>query len=190
MYHKVLAVRKVFAEADKVVVSYRKSSHIFCELNCYSCCTKPDIQATVLEFLPLAYDLYKKGEAETFYDELQNNGFNTICKLLVPFAVNGGEIKGCSNYKYRGLICRMFGYSGFSNKNGEIQLSTCKIIKEGQGNKIAAAPVNPPVMSEFYYRLMDIDRSLCVPMLPINKAILKAIEVVLFHYSFKRKRTG
>ncbi|MFB6318104.1 hypothetical protein [Saccharicrinis sp. FJH54] len=185
-----MAVRKVFAEADKIVASYRKVTHISCELNCYSCCTKPDIQATVLEFLPLAYDLYKSGLAEKVYDELQAFDSGSVCKMLVPFALNGGEIKGCSNYKNRGLICRMFGFTGFTNKNGEVSLATCRIIKAGQSDKIARAPVKPPLMSDYYYRLIDIDRSLCVPMLPINQAILKAIEVVLFHYSFRGKRTG
>ena len=190
MYHKILAVRKVFAEADKVVASYRKSSRIVCELNCYACCTKPDIKVTILEFLLLAYDLFKKGEAEKVYDEIQAFNSGNICKLLVPLALNEEEIKGCSDYKYRGLICRMFGFSGCSNKNGDIILSTCKIIKTGQHEKITAAPYKPPVMSEYYYKLLDIDRTLCVPMLPINQAILKAIEVVLFHYSYIGKRTG
>ena len=190
MYKKIVAVRKVLAEADKAVAGFRKSSHIKCLTACYYCCTKQGIQAAAIEFLPLAYDLYKKGEAYEVWQKLQDNSDQDICSLLVPFLNHEQKLVGCTQYKHRGLICRMFGYSGFKDKNGVIKPALCKPLKEQHPELLSVSGHNAPLMADYYYKLADIDRSLCFPLLPINQAIKKAIEVVLFYYSFKGKRTG
>lgn len=59
--------------------------------------------------------------------------------MLLPLIVNSSDIKGCKHYKSRGLICRMFGYSGYADNNGDVKLATCRLVKEFQAHKIDAA---------------------------------------------------
>ena len=67
LHHKVRAVEKVFSSLQKEIESFQGESGLSCVANCGFCCTKADIEASALEFLPLAYALYKKGEAMNWY---------------------------------------------------------------------------------------------------------------------------
>src|SRR5690606_28194775 len=103
---KVAAVEEVMSSLDAAVQSFQIWSGLGCKTGCGKCCTKADIEATVLEFLPLAKYLYSTGEAETWLEKLSGNS-SEWCALLDQAALAGM----CTNYKYRGLICRLFGYS-------------------------------------------------------------------------------
>ncbi len=97
----------------------------------------------------------------------------------------------CSEYKYRGLICRLFGYTARTNKYNKKELVTCAIIKSEQAEQYQAAvqkidqgePV--PVMNQFYMQLHGIDFELTRDFYPINQAMRKAIETVLQYYAYR-----
>ncbi len=97
----------------------------------------------------------------------------------------------CSNYKYRGLICRLFGFAANTDKYGNLRLATCKIIKEGQAdnyNSTAEAiskGLHVPVFTEYYMQLNQIDFQLGNMILPINKALRMALEEVLQYYAYR-----
>ncbi|MDO1511392.1 hypothetical protein Q2T41_01775 [Maribacter confluentis] len=82
IYHKVRAVERVFYQLEKEVGSFQKSTGLGCVAGCGKCCTKPDINATALEFLPFAYSLFKNGEAELYLDQLNNDRSTTLCPIL------------------------------------------------------------------------------------------------------------
>ena len=167
------------------VRNFKKATHLQCVKGCYECCLKPDIEATILEFLPAAYVLYKTGKAEEVLQRFDSMQENSVCIFCNPFL----EAGGCSLYEHRGLICRLFGFGAKLNKNDQIQLISCKKIKsavstEKLGEHIGKAPVN----SDYYMRLYGIDPKLAVTYYPINEAIKKAVELVLFHNQFRRRR--
>ncbi|WP_422008044.1 YkgJ family cysteine cluster protein [Roseivirga pacifica] len=188
---KVRAVEKVFAVLDSEIKIFQNRSQIQCLTGCGKCCFNPDIEASPLEFLPLAFDLFLTKRIEDSYFELtQNTGSH--CSLFRPKALSLD--KGtCSQYNYRGLICRLFGYAAMRDKMGNPKFITCRAIKLSQPEKVTAVDAaitkgeNPPFMSDYYFRLRSIDPELGTQRLPINDAIKKALEYVMAYYAYRRR---
>lgn len=190
IYQKVQAVDRIFNQLDKELGSFQQSTGLSCVANCGLCCLKPDINATALEFLPLAYHLLIHGETERWLEKLQNNKDNKICPVLNEIITP--DSKGyCSEYAHRGLICRLFGFSAMLHKNNKPILVTCKPIKEqkteafNKANAHIAANKNYPLISNYYMQLRSIDESLGEELFPIRIAIEKAIHAVLAYYAYR-----
>ena len=184
---KVKSVEAVFEKLDAEISKFQSVTSLHCKFGCGKCCFKPDIEATVLEFLPFALHLYQSNQAEEWLARLQGTEAE-ICLILNPTQAGSGL---CSQYPHRGLICRLFGYSARTNKYGKHELITCQIIKTEQApafseaeNKIEAG-LDVPVMNEFYMQLASIDFDLSRDFFPINRAIRKAIETVLHYYAYR-----
>jgi Fe-S-cluster containining protein len=191
IYQKVQAVDRIFNQLDKDLGSFQSSTGLGCVSNCGLCCLKPDINATALEFLPLAYHLLKNGEAEEWLEQLQSDSENKLCPVLNKIIAPGA--KGfCSDYAHRGLICRLFGFSAMLHKNNKPTLVTCKPIKEQKPEAVAKAEVhlatksNYPLISNYYMQLRSIDESLGEELFPIRIAIEKAINTVLGYYAYRK----
>ena len=186
---KVRAVEEVFDTLDREIASFQSRSGLYCSWGCGKCCFKPDIEATILEFLPFAQYLYEQGKAFEWLETLKANS-SSICLILNPTQRTAGL---CSEYKHRGLICRLFGYSARTNKYGAKELVTCSVIKTEQAANFhaAAAAIDDggevPVMSQYYMRLHAIDFELTREFFPINEAIKRAIEVILHYYAYQEK---
>jgi uncharacterized protein len=184
---KVLAVEKVFDSLDAEIAQFRQWSGLGCKWGCGKCCFKPDIEATVLEFLPFAHHLYKNGLAFEWLEKLEASQ-DSICMILNPLQNGAGM---CSEYRHRGLICRLFGFSARTNKYGSKELVTCQVIKtEQEQNYHAAAErvsegADLPVMNQYYMRLHSIDFQMAQEFFPINKAIKHAIEAILHYYAYR-----
>lgn len=184
---KAAAVQHLFKDLDESISQFQSKSTLHCNFGCGKCCFKPDIEATILEFIPLAMRLHQEGIAEKWYEELKNAG-TAICKVLNPTQSGAGL---CSIYNERGLICRLFGYSARTNKYGEKELVTCRIIKTEQAEafertaKEIASGMHVPVMTDYYHRLQSIDPDLTHGFFPINQAIRKALEVVLQYFAYR-----
>lgn len=185
MYHKIQRVQKVLKNAALHSEKFSKTSGLTCASKCHLCCLKKDISASPLEFFPLAYHLVKTGQADNFYDKLERLPDNDICVL---FSALGETPGACSNYLYRGLVCRLFGYSANRDKQGQFRMVTCKTLKETvvfqqlQPKTIEKAPV----VTEYYMQLAAIDFALANEQLQINKAIKRALELVMTYYLYRR----
>ena len=187
---KVKAVEKNFAALDQEMNALRTSSGLHCISGCGKCCFKADIEASPLEFIPYAFHLYLTKRIDEAYQALLLNE-SSICALFapVPFSLDKGS---CSNYAYRGLICRLFGFSATRDKNGLSKLITCKILKETQGDVVNTiqkgieSDIPVPMMNDYYFRIRSIDPDLGTMMLPINLAMQKAMEVVMGYYAYRK----
>ncbi len=184
---KVLLVEKVFAELDAQIAEFQKATTLHCKAGCGKCCFKPDIEATVLEFLPFAYYLYLRNQAEDWLTRLASPT-SSLCLILNPTQAGAGL---CSEYAHRGLICRLFGYSARTDKYAKKELVTCQIIKTEQPVAFADAQVavkngaQVPVLNQYYMQLHSIDSDLGRDFYPINEAMRLAIETVLQYYAYR-----
>jgi Fe-S-cluster containining protein len=184
---KVRAVEEVFEALDREIAAFQSRTSLHCAWGCGKCCLKPDVEATVLEFLPFALHLHRIGATHEWLDRLRTSN-PAHCLILNTLQGGAGQ---CSQYPHRGLICRLFGYSARTNKYGKKELVTCQIIKTEQREHYLAAdaaigggePV--PVMSQYYMRLHAIDPVLAREFFPINEAIRRAIEVILHYYAYR-----
>ena len=179
-------VEKVFAELDAHLNQTAGVSGLKCPDFCGACCRKTDIEASPIEFMPLAAWLYKNGKVDEFLERLDNPK-HPWCACFDPEASAKGEW-GCQYYENRGLICRLFGFGFRLNREGLPVLVTCKIMKCSQsaavskaGEMAGAHPDEMPVFSNYFMRLLAIDPDLAVPQMPINEAIRRAIEKLYFY---------
>lgn len=184
---KVKAVEAVFQKLDEAISSFQTATTLHCKFGCGKCCFKPDIEATPIEFLPFAHYLYENNLAIDWFERLKSNE-TEICLILNPTQAGAGL---CSEYVHRGLICRLFGYSARVNKYGIKELVTCQIIKTEQKDSYESAEKSiseggdVPVMSQYYMQLHGIDPDLAREFYPINKAIKRAVEIVLGYYAYR-----
>lgn len=186
---KVTEVEAVFQKLDEEIAKFQSITGMHCKFGCGKCCFKADIEATPLEFLPFALHLYREGLAEAWYEKLTSSN-EPICHILNPTQSGAGL---CTEYKHRGLICRLFGYSARTNKFDRKELVTCQIIKTEQPSEYRKGvevtenntPTTVPVMSQYYMRLHAIDQEMTTEFYPINTAIKKALESVMHYYAYR-----
>lgn len=185
---KVQLVERLFYQLEQESAQFVKASGLGCVSGCGKCCTYPDVEASPLEFLPWAFHLFLNGEAEKMLQTLNVTHVST-CLIYKPLSVvDQGR---CSNYKYRGLICRLFGFGASTDKYGKLRLATCKIIKEGQSKNYNSTVeaidkgLHVPIFTNYYMQLNQIDFNLGNIILPINKALKMALEEVLHYYAYR-----
>ncbi len=188
LLEKSKAVEEIFQELEQESRQFHEQAGMGCLTGCGFCCANPEVPASPLEFLPLAFDLYEKGIADDIANQLANQENPGIC---VVYRSNPTDVtKGfCGNYSKRGLICRLFGASARkNNKTGLKELITCKILKAEKAAEFQSvtARINSdmqiPLAPAFYTRIKDIDEAL-TNQYPVNQAILMALELVL-RYKF------
>lgn len=185
---KAKAVEEIFQELEQESRQFHEQAGMGCLSGCGFCCANPEVPASPLEFLPLAFDLYEKGIADDLANQLANQENPGIC---VVYRSNPVDVtKGfCGNYAKRGLICRLFGASARkNNKTGLKELITCKILKAEKAAEYQSVTerinsnMEIPLAPAFYTRIKDIDEAL-TDQYPVNQAILMALELVL-RYKF------
>lgn len=187
---RVRQVQKVFGQLEEENKAFQKVSGLACLSGCGHCCNKADIEAAVLEFLPYAFHLFLEGQHELAKQQIQANTTG-LCHGFKPIIANSPYLKGrCTIYEDRGLICRLFGFATIRDKNGDRQLSTCKWIKGSQADTLNASQAliqkgRAPHYMSYYQKLAQIDFRLGQEYLPINKAILRAIEEVENYYQYR-----
>ncbi len=185
---RVELVEALFLQLEQESAQFQQASGLGCVAGCGKCCTYPDIQASPLEFLPWAFHLFLNGEAEKTL-ALLNTTHSATCLIYAPLTKLGHG--RCSDYKYRGLICRLFGFAANTDKYGNLRLATCKIIKEGQAGQYSntaeaiSKGLYVPIFTEYYMQLNQIDFHMGNLILPINKALKHAIEEVLQYYAYR-----
>lgn len=184
---KVQDVEEAFSLLSQEMSTFQGWSGLKCKSGCGKCCTKADIEATVLEFLPFAYYVFRRKEAEKWLllvDEHPDN----ICLFFKSTQTGAGL---CSQYEHRGLICRLFGFSARTNKYAQREFVTCQTLKadESENYQRLVEKVKGgefiPVMNHHYMRLVGIDPQLTRDFYPINKAIKLAIETVLHYHAYR-----
>ena len=191
---KSTAIKELFEELEGEMKPFQQEGGLPCISGCGFCCVNPNIAATPLEFLPLAFDLFSKGLAEEVANQLALEEKPGNCILYRPQSED--QKKGfCGSYPHRGMICRLFGSSARrNNKSGTKELITCKLLKENfradyleATNRINEG-MEIPIAAGWYTRLADIDSYLS-QQYPINQAILLALESVL-RYKFYQGEEG
>ena len=187
---KVAAVEQLFSQLDIEINTFQTESKLHCNAGCGKCCTKLDIEASPLEFLPWAFHIFLNGDAEKILAELEIKS-STICHIYNPLTLLDKVNGSCSNYPYRGLICRLFGYGATKDKFAQLRLATCSIIKEQQTenynktNEAINNGLSVPIFTDYYMNLSQIDFRLGNVYVQINKALQLAIEEVLQYYAYR-----
>jgi len=178
----VRSVFKVYENLDKQIENFSRISSLRCPDGCGVCCENPNVEATILEMLPLAQEIYLLGKENEILEALDARMERTdaSCILYQP----DPEIYGngrCLFYVHRPLICRLFGFAARKNKYNIIDFSPCKVIKEkgphlAQRAQIAITnQILPPMYQESALRVASVLPSMGFSRFPINQAMWEAL---------------
>jgi Fe-S-cluster containining protein len=184
----VLAVETVFRELDEHISLISSKTGMKCPHLCNACCLKRNIEASPIEFIPLAAWLFESGLIDEFLIRLDESDETGYCPLFSSEAWKQGNW-ACWQYEKRGLICRLFGYGYRLNREGLSELVTCKVLKDGSPETVNKArrigiekPDEIPLNRNYSMQLYSIDPDLAIRLLPINQAIRLAIEKIYLQY--------
>lgn len=181
---KAEAVKALFVQLEKDTQDYRENGGLGCLSGCGFCCSRPNISAYPIEFLPFAFDMVEKGLAEQALEYLEQNPDLGHCMNFVPKP--GDEAKGfCGTYATRGLICRLFASAARRTKQNTKEVIICKPLKEHRSEELRTATerintgeLRLPMATHYYSQIGDLDGYLSTEM-PINQAIRIALDRVL-----------
>lgn len=188
---KVRLVEGLFEQLDLEISAFQNKTKLHCIAGCGHCCTNPSLEASPLEFLPWAFHIFLLGKAEDTLKELNFKERHSVCHIFSPLNLIDSNMGRCSDYKYRGLICRLFGYAASRDKYGQQRLVTCKIIKENQQqvyqdtNEAISKGLYVPMFTDYYMQLNNIDFHFGNTIVPVNKALKLALEEVLQYYAYR-----
>lgn len=145
-------VQSLYSEMDKESTEYQKNNQLNCQSKCNHCCKNPSVSATPLEMLPIALELIQSNKIPS------DSQLNKATCLF--------STAQCSIYSKRPTVCRLFGWSLVSGKNGK-RLSVCpKVLGSNQ-----SLPLDAPNIELFASRVKDLDPTLGTQILPINEAL-------------------
>ena len=168
-------------DAGRQTQEFSKTTGLHCKAGCGHCCENPEVETTVTEVMPLAIELWAKGEADQILAAIERSQSKGVCVFYKPDPVIAGNGR-CSVYARRPGICRLFGFSAKTDKHGKARLLTCKIIKERNPGECARAQktmdqgASGPLISDFTHKVFGIDPGRGKDLLPINEAVRIAIE--------------
>ena len=176
-------ISRIYREIDQKIVLFQLATGIRCPSRCGVCCEKQTVEATVVECLPVANAIYRRGQEETtlsaIEEKMNQNDFR--CVLFRPDKAIQGNGR-CSYYRFRPLVCRLFGFAFRTNKFGNPELCLCRVAKESNPEALEALEVgtshgqNGPVYQHVYMRIASLKPDIGYRILPINIALRHALE--------------
>ncbi|MDK9706667.1 MAG: YkgJ family cysteine cluster protein [Desulforhopalus sp.] len=119
----------IYRQLDAAVAAFAERTGLSCPQGCGHCCLSENVEATVLECLPLAFTLFRDGQADALLQQLEDAGDRGRCVLYRPDLTQAG-LWGCSQYATRPVVCRLFGFAGNRDRDGVPRLAMCRVIAE------------------------------------------------------------
>ena len=184
----VTRVLCIYEDFDKTIARLPAQFGMHCPPGCGTCCTSAKVEATVLEMLPLAAELWRSGEAEMLLGSYSDRPLPKGCLFFTPdeLQFNHGR---CRVYPFRPTLCRLFGYAAVRTKTDTRTFAACKLIKtlipqtvidvqeylDGGGEML--------LFTEAAQRIATIEPSLDIRR-PINEALFAALEKMGMHLMF------
>jgi len=162
-------IRRIWGELDEKIAKYASEARYSCPSGCGTCCEYPDIEVSVLDCIPTAWDLRR---LPPISKSTKTSG--SSC----PFYQGGS----CGVYATRPTLCRLFSFSSRRNKSGEAELVLCGRLRETLKcdlPELAAGSAKDilllaPMIDEWSSRVATLDFTLGQRRLPIAAAMEEA----------------
>ena len=174
----------LYVEMSQKSTNFKDNWKVQCVVGCGKCCKNPNVYSSPLEMLPLSIHLVET-KSETEIDELLVKlQSSPSCVFYLDLGGNKGK---CTIYQYRGVVCRLFGWTYFSGKKVE-EVSLCGEIKKEfpETIKIASNPLaiqEAPKMEYYNQQIIELDPNLG-DKYPINLALKVMLEKLLLVKNF------
>lgn len=172
-----------YKRLDKTIARFQAATGIYCPDGCGICCMEWWVEASIIEMLPLALEIYARRREENVLMSIQEKEKHQDfrCALILPEPPKDGK-GSCGYYEFRPLLCRLFGFASRKNKFNEPEFSPCRIIKSTDPDGVRRAEIavsegmKVPVYQEAFMRIASINPGMGYRILPINQALKGALE--------------
>jgi uncharacterized protein len=173
----VSRVMALYAELDQQVARFQLETGLECPFGCGLCCPTARVYATVLEMLPAAAEILRRGAEAYWLDRISRAPSAPGCVLYQTDRPEDAP-GHCGFYTWRSAVCRLFGFAAVHNRSGEQVLAACKHLKILAPSAVATAMVHSasaPHFSNVSAMLYAIDPTLGNRLIPINEALQEAL---------------
>ncbi len=177
LYDKLKRIRSIYQKLEKNQQKFCGIFDIHCSDECDGTCCRhftPDI--TENEALFLAYGLIKEGKDDLTLELMRvREQTDEYC----PLFIEDSEFH-CSVYKWRPLICRLFGASAVSDKTGQPVFRKCKWNPDGKDLSPEAFDAHKSMiilMQDYQMMIDEVDSPDSTRFL-ITEILPKAIEKI------------
>ncbi|MBN1553030.1 YkgJ family cysteine cluster protein [bacterium] len=184
-------IMRVYRSLDISIRRIQMETGLHCPEGCGACCLHQNVEATVAEVIPLCHYFFRTGYVPRIYEilEIYKANANLTCILYLPDPDNTQHGR-CQFYNFRPLICRMFGFGSRKNRLGQMDVMTCRMLKQQEDayQRYAAfikQHVELPVVSNYFYKIAMMVPEYGLKLMPVNDAIQDCIE---FMYWKMRRR--
>lgn len=153
---RINSLNDMFEDLERKQAVFCSSFNVHCKAGCGSCCTcfVPDLSRSEAEYL--AFGLSCEGWVQEGIELLDNLDEDPkgcpFYKSDTPFH--------CSVYRWRPLVCRLFGASASKDKNGRAVFRHCKwnrVAEEVSTFELESKRENVVFMGDFGTQLENID---------------------------------
>jgi Fe-S-cluster containining protein len=175
-----MLLNEISAEAE----AFGVAAGLKCPAGCGHCCDNPNIEASVLEMLPMATALIESRESEAVLKQLAQKVAESS-NICIAFRAQNGKQGRCARYEHRPSICRLFGYSARRNRMGQREMVACRIHKESSAPTVHLAQellndsrTEAPLYGAWATKLCELDPHLGYRLMPLNQALEIALEKV------------
>lgn len=172
---------ELYEEIDRQTAALKATTELRCPPGCATCCSSPTVEATELEMLAVARELFRRREALSWLERLGAADDEGPCVFYQPERSARGD--GCCGiYSLRPSVCRLFGYGAVNTKHRVPQLAVCTVMKKviPRAAQDAARAVEQgltaPMFIDFAHRVAGLEPFLGGRVLPINRALRFALE--------------
>ncbi len=173
-------VTALYAAVDSRILRVQCLGDIRCPPGCGACCQSANVEASVLELLPVALEFFRSGQLDRWL-EAAHSAQGRTCLFHTPDKLQYGHGR-CAIYPHRPLMCRLFGYTAIRDKNDRPTLVTCRLINKLIPDKVATARrlvaqgAEIPFMTDVASELRGIDPHLGSALMPLNEAFSRAVD--------------
>ncbi|HTL11609.1 MAG TPA: YkgJ family cysteine cluster protein [Bdellovibrionota bacterium] len=174
----------VLEDLSRETDRFEAEAGLHCRAGCGDCCNNPEVEATVGEMLPLAFEILGRGAAQAEHWHGQAEAGEG--KRCVFYAANSTDpsLGRCSVYALRPGLCRLFAFAAVRDKEGKPRLAACHWHKSETPEVTAAAQegvasgrLTAPFFVEWQTRLDEVSElASLTEKFPINTALARALE--------------
>jgi Fe-S-cluster containining protein len=173
-------IQQIYEMLDQQARRFRVASGIRCPRRCGICCKSVRVEATAIECIPLAYEIFRRGKEETvsLAIELKQSEGDLRCVLYHPEPENS-DWGRCAYYRFRPLVCRLFGFAARRGKHGRTELCLCGVARELSPTTLPSDDLpgmDPPIYQDSFLRVLSLNPDMGRRLIPINTALKEALE--------------
>ncbi|MBN1296418.1 YkgJ family cysteine cluster protein [bacterium] len=174
-------VFRIYQEIERSNRRIRMKTGLHCITPCGQCCWSRTIEATVTEVIPLVAHLLREQCLEPVIDRLDRSEPGDLCVLFSP-NLEPGRDGFCTQYRYRPLVCRTFGFSARRNKDGVPVPQVCRLVKQSDPSSVARFDIQcrtgmVPTMQTYFQRIAALEPIRGYRLMPINQALKDCIDM-------------